>query len=260
MQLSEKEYKVMYIRSTDLEIPRWAYQRPLNVKRVKQIAKDFNERIANEPKVSLRNGHYYVFDGQHTIAARIHRNGGKPIAVLCKVYTGLTESDEATLFAEQNGYSAELTAGIKIRARIYAGDPIACGFLKATESTGIRLDYGQQLGKKRMGCIATAFGEYRRIGQEKYREALNILLDAWNGDPDSLRAETVLGMCRFVDLYEGEYDRNRLVRRLKGYDPVRIFREGRSMGGDMPGYKKYLYQVWSMYNGSSVKAALPIKF
>ena len=64
-------------------------------KRVELIAKDFNEYTANEPKVSFRNGRYYVTDGQHTIEARILRNGGKDPPILCKIYTGLTMQQEA---------------------------------------------------------------------------------------------------------------------------------------------------------------------
>ena len=120
-----RPFEEKMVSSALLEIPRNTYQRNLNPERVKRISHSFDERIANEPKVSLRNGHYYVFDGQHTIAARVERNGGKPLAILCKVYLGLSESDEATLFAEQNGFSAELTAGVKLRALIYAGDPVA---------------------------------------------------------------------------------------------------------------------------------------
>ena len=260
MKLPDKEYREMHIRSNELEIPRRAYQRPLNVNRVRQIAGDFDERVANEPKVSQRNGHYYVFDGQHTIAARVERNGGKPLAILCKVYQGLTESDEATLFARQTGYSAELGAGVWIRALIYAGDPIACQFMKVTESMGLTLDYSQQGGTGRIACIATAFHEFQKVGPEKYREALTILLDAWNGHRDSLRAETVTAMCEFVDLYEGEYNRKRMVKRFQGCDPILIFRKGRAMGDNLPGYKKYLYQVWALYNGTCVKNALPLKF
>ena len=33
-----------------------------------------------------------------------------------------------------------------------------------------------------------------------------------------------------------------------------------SMGDNLPGYKKYLYQVLLIYNGASKKAALPMKF
>ena len=260
MKINEKPYKEMYIRSDLLEIPRNTYQRELNTRRTKRIAKAFDERIANEPKVSLRNGHYYVFDGQHTIAARVERNGGRPLPILCKIYLGMTESDEATLFAQQTGESADLGAGVRIRAEIYAGDQNAMSFQKATESIGIRLDFDQKRGKKRLACVATAYDEYQKVGEENYKEALSLLLESWGGDPDSLRAETVTAMCRFVQLYKGEYDRKRLIQRFRKYDPITIFRDGRSMTSHMAGYKRYLHAVWTLYNGSSVKAALPLKF
>lgn len=96
-------YKLMEVSSRDLEIPD-AYQRKLNTERVAKIVAGFNERIANEPKVSFRDGHYYVFDGQHTIVARKHMNGNNDLPILCKVYYGMTEQDEALLFAMQTGY------------------------------------------------------------------------------------------------------------------------------------------------------------
>lgn len=58
----------MVINSKFLEVPRSYYQRHLNANRVKRIAAEFDERIANAPKVSYRDGHYYVFDGQHPAA------------------------------------------------------------------------------------------------------------------------------------------------------------------------------------------------
>ena len=76
------------------------------------------EIIEAEPKVSFRDGKYYVVNGQHTIEGRILRNGGEDLPILCKVYTGLTMEQEALLFAEQNGHSAPLTAGIKLRAKV----------------------------------------------------------------------------------------------------------------------------------------------
>lgn len=260
MKTDELSYREITLNSRQLEVPREAYQRELNTTRVHKIAAEFDERIANEPKVSCRNGHYYVFDGQHTIAARKHRNKGRDLPICCKVYYGLMESDEAMLFAQQTGASANLTAGSKIRALVFAGDPEATAFFKATESTGLRLDYGQQRGKKRLACIATAFKEFHKVGAERYREALSIILEAWDGDPDSLRSETVQGMIRFVDLYYGEYDRERLIKRCRRVDPLIIYREGKAMASNMPGFKKYTYQVLLTYNGSSKKSALPLKF
>lgn len=93
-------YQMMVIHSSKLIYPRELYQRGIQRKRVELIAKDFNEYTANEPKVSFRNGRYYVTDGQHTIEGRILRNGGRDLPILCKVYTGLTMEQEALFFAE----------------------------------------------------------------------------------------------------------------------------------------------------------------
>ena len=96
---SEALFRVSFC--AQLKIPRTTYQRELNEDRVRRIAAEFDERIANEPKVSCRDGRYYVFDGQHTIAARKLLNGGRDLPIRCKVFYGLTESDEALLFADK---------------------------------------------------------------------------------------------------------------------------------------------------------------
>ena len=79
------------------------YQRELRVNRVRRIAAKFDPCLLNPPKVSYRNGHYYVFDGQHTVAVLKLLNGGKDLMIRCIVYTGMTESEEALLFAQQTG-------------------------------------------------------------------------------------------------------------------------------------------------------------
>ena len=251
--------ETMLLSTRVLEVPRRTYQRELNPERVRKIAAAFDERIANEPKVSFRDGHFYVFDGQHTIAARIFLNKGKPVMIRCKVYRGLTEREEAILFAQQTGTSAKLSAGAKLRALVYGGDPEAIAFLKATEAAGLALDYGQSRGNHRIACIKTALSEFRHVGADVYTEALDLVRQAWGGSPDSLRAEILQGVIRFVAVYHDEYDSKRLVGRLRRFDPLVIYREGSAIG-NMPGYKRYLYQVFNIYNGSSRKNALELKF
>ena len=56
MKLQERTYREMTINSSQLIIPRETYQRELNPERVRKIVKEFDERVANEPKVSCRNG------------------------------------------------------------------------------------------------------------------------------------------------------------------------------------------------------------
>lgn len=260
MKTNQYNYKQMSLWASQLVIPRETYQRPFTSSRAKEIAEKFDERIANEPKVSYRDGRYFVFDGQHTVAARVMLNGGKDLPIRCKVYYGMTEKEEALLFAQQTGISAPLSAGARIRAEIFGDDPIAAAFFEANEAIGLQLDYDHARGLDRIGCIKTAFNAYKRIGEERYKEAMTILKTAWDGEPDSFRTENVLAITYFVDLYHDQYCPQRLVSQLHRSDPLTIYREGRAMGVNLSGYKKYLFQLLCIYNGNSKKYSLPMKF
>jgi len=253
-------YEERLISTAMLVIPRETYQRPFSMSRAQKIAAEFDERIANEPKVSFRNGTYYVFDGQHTIAARKILNDNQDIKVKCKVYYGMTEEEESLLFAQQTGVSAPLSAGARIRAEIFGNDPVAISFFEANEAIGIQLDYDQERGLDRIGCIKTAFDAYKRIGEERYKEAMTILKSVWDGEPDSFRVENVTAITYFVDLYHDQYCPRRLVTQLQRSDPMNIPREGKAIGVNLAGYKKYLFQLLCIYNGNSKKHSLPMKF
>ena len=206
-------YQMVVIHSSKLIYPRELYQRGIQRKRVELIARDFNEYTANEPKISFRNGRYYVTDGQHTIEARILRNGGKDLPILCKVYTGLTMQQEALFFAEQNGHAAPLTAGIKLRAKVVGEDALSMAFLAATNRVGLDFNYDSlQLSDYRISCVGTALKLYNQMGEKIYCEALRLIVDAWEGKPDSFRAAVLKGVMYFVEVYHGEFNEERLIR------------------------------------------------
>ena len=230
-------------------------------KRVELIAKDFNEYTANEPKVSFRNGRYYVTDGQHTIEARILRNGGKDLPILCKIYTGLTMQQEALFFAEQNGHAAPLTAGIKLRAKVVGEDAPSVAFLAATNRVGLDFNYDSlQLSDYRISCVGTALKLYNQMGEKIYCEALRLIVAAWEGKPDSFRASVLRGMMHFVELYHGEFSEERLIRALRSVHPMEIYRSGMDNPAKLPGWKKYVFPIYMAYNGKCRKDALPMKF
>ena len=139
----------------------------------------------------------------------------------------MTEQEEALLFAQQTGISERLSAGQKLRALIFAGEPAAVAFQQATELAGVHLSFEEGRGKQRISCIATAYHEFIRLGPE---------------------------------LYHSEYNKGRLIAKLRQVDAFTIFRLARTAGVSLPGKTKYLQQVYTIYNGGSRRAALPLKF
>ena len=172
----------------------------------------------------------------------------------------MTEQEEALLFAQQTGISERLSAGQKLRALIFAGEPAAVAFQQATELAGVHLSFEEGRGKQRISCISTAYHEFIRLGPELYIESLDVLLNAWDGEPDSMSSANLLGICRFVELYHSEYSKSRLIAKLRQVDAFTIFRLARTAGVSLPGKTKYLQQVYTIYNGGSRRAALPLKF
>ena len=218
-------------------------------------------RAGKHPKVSFRNGRYYVMDGQHTIEGCILLNGGEDRPILCKVYTGLTMEQEALLFAEQNGHSAPLSAGIKLRAKVVGGDAPSKAFVAATNRVGLSLNYdSMQLSDYRISCVGTALKLYDQLGEEIYCEALRHIVAAWEGRPDSFRAAVLRGVMYFVQLYHGQYSAERLVRALGGVHPMELYRISRDNPAKLPGWRRYVYPIYTTYNGKCRKDALPMKF
>lgn len=103
------------------------------------------------------------------------------------------------------------------------------------------------------------FAEFKRVGAEIYKEALTILLEAWDGDPDSLRAEIIQGIVHFVELYHGEYDQNRLIYSLRSYEPNLIYAAGKAEK-ELRGVKRYINIFYRIYNGRRKHDILPMKF
>lgn len=70
-------YVERIISTANLIIPRETYQRPFSMSRAQRIAAEFDERIANEPKVSFRDGKYFVLSAHYRCSQDFERQQGR---------------------------------------------------------------------------------------------------------------------------------------------------------------------------------------
>ncbi len=257
VSMIETVYNMMVLDSDQLNVPRRDYQRDKEDEKVSEIVADWDERVANEPKVSYRDGQYFVFDGQHTVLAREAMNNRQKVPILCKVYEGLTAQEEALLFAKQTGRSSKPSSGEVLKANVFGRDPHTLAFVRATESVGLILDHTRTRYERHLACVNTAKHAYSVFGEKIYVEALKIIVDAWNGISDSLRFEIVKAVTEFVNLYYDDYNHERLVNRLQKVGPI-MFRNYIICDVEHPKNKRYIHQIYKIYHRNG-KKLLPIK-
>ena len=63
-----------------------------------------------------------------------------------------------------------------------------------------------------------------------------------------------------LEVYHGQYSEERLVRALSGVHPMELYRVSRDNPAKLPGWRRYVYPIYTTYNGKCRKDALPMKF
>lgn len=224
-----------------------AYQRSINPGRVKQIAEHFNPLKVEPLKVSYRDGKYYIFDGQHTMRMLILRNGGEDLVVECRIYNGMTQRDEAELFAIQNDFEKAPDKNEKMKALLTAGDIEIVELKKAVEDAGFIFDFSKGQGYNKIICCGQVYKIFKKARAADFAAFLGIIKQSWDGIPDSLRKEIIGGMWIFYSTYKYELNANLAIKKFSKTNPIEIYRDGK-VYKNYPGDSKYAYMLTMIYN------------
>ncbi|MBQ3762436.1 MAG: hypothetical protein II875_10575 [Clostridia bacterium] len=229
-----------------------SYQRPIDAKRVARIVENFDARLVNPLKVSNRDGHFYVFDGAHTLAALKEVSKFENFMVPCMVFHGLTYEDEAYLFALQRGESKEVATAMRIRALILSGDPKAEDFRWRTEDAGFKLSASHSAAASTFACIEKLWRIYE-IDPELYSDALTLLMACWHGEKWSLAANIIGGVSVFLRAYGKEYNLNRFLKKVGAADQAAL---NKNKADDPRKDYCYAYAMYKLYNKGGGKGSL----
>ena len=246
-------YQFTRLPSTILESDT-TYQRPIDMKRVQRIVDNFDRRLVNPLKVSLRDGHYYVFDGAHTLSALKEVNKFDNFMVDCMLMHGLSYEDEAYLFALQRGESKEVATAARLKALLISNDAAAADFNARTEQAGFRLaSNGHTSANGTFGCVAKLWKIYED-GPELYSETLSLLMRLWHGEVWSFGANVIGGLAVFLRIYGSEINEARFMKQVGGADMLTLNRLKDSTARNKD--YAYAFAILKLYNKIGGKGAL----
>ena len=151
------------------------YQRDLDSRRAAKIAAEFDGDIFNEPKVSYRDGVYWCFNGQHSIAAWKILHNNKDIPVNCKVFKGMTWTEECDAFVKQNGIDKDPTTNERLRALYNAKNPDVVSMVNIATLCGFICDFATGQIRNRIVCTSTLFNCIKSTSSIKFNRTVVVL-------------------------------------------------------------------------------------
>ena len=151
-------------------------QRDLKPSRVAHLVSVFDLDDFGLPVVNLREGKYYIIDGQHRIEALKEwlGNGWEEQKVECRVYEGLSESEEADMFDRLNDVLA-VRAFDRFKNRVIAQRDVELRIYRIVESESLCISRDKVPGA--IGAVDTLRKVYMRSDGDTLARTLRIIRD-----------------------------------------------------------------------------------
>lgn len=194
--------------------------RPLDPRRVAEIARDFDPEAVGVLVVSARSdGTYVVLDGQHRRAALVRAGFGADQRVPCDVRHGLTLAQEAALFVRLNNTTKPLLIHRFLR-RVTAGDEAAAAIDAIARGAGFEVS--EHSGDGRIVAVAALEAVYAGRGPARghgpypdiLEGALRVLAGAYGHTADAVNGLLIQGVGLLIARYGDAVDRATLVAKL----------------------------------------------
>ena len=183
-------------------------QRELNEAWAEHLSLNFDLEKMATPVLNLRDGHFYIIDGQHTIEA-LKLIGWGDQQIECWVYQGLTTEEEAEKFLSLND-RRQVPSVPRFKAAVHAEREEESDIDRIVRAQGLVVTRDKVPGA--VGAVATLQRVYRRSDGKTLGRTLRIIRDAF-GDA-GLDAPIIDGLGHVCQRYNGQLDDAALIERL----------------------------------------------
>lgn len=183
-------------------------QRELNQARVDRIVADFDLEQMGTPTVNLRDGAFYVIDGQHRIEA-LKAMGWGDQQVQCWAYEGMSEEEEAETFLKLNDVLT-VDSFAKFRVGVQAGRQVECDIDRIVRANNLVVTRDAIPGA--VGAVGTLRRIYKRADAKTLSRTLRIARDAY-GDT-GLVAPVLDGLGLLCQRYNGSLNDSEAIDKL----------------------------------------------
>ena len=188
------------------------YQRCVKPEKVKKIADEWDDMLANLVYVSHRSdGFYYVMDGNHTRIA-YESIGGEELA--CRVFEDLTVEQEANLFDRLNTSQKKPTFNERLKAKARAGHPLEKSYFQLLDEANISYELYNGAHGCKIRCHNAIMNVYKKTTYTIMLRALIATRRAADGREEFYQTGLFPGLCSVIVMHP-EIDDQRLITLVK---------------------------------------------
>lgn len=202
-----RDARLRWVPIADMKVAPLA-QRELNMARVDRIAAGFDPEQVGNPTINMRDGSFYIIDGQHRVEA-MKLMGWDDQQIQCWTYEGLSEAEEAERFLKLND-TLTVDSFAKFRVAVTAGREVECDIERIVRANGLCVSRDSLPGAIR--AVGTLRRVYTRSSPKNLARTLRVIRDSF-GD-SGFEAPVIDGIGLLCHRYNGQLDDTVAVQRL----------------------------------------------
>lgn len=202
------------------------YQRITGGK-LKKLVKEWNKDYCNPLLVSYRDDRFYILDGQHRwLAAKSNNVECLP----CKIYVGLSKTEEAKIFARQDTCVTRLTPYDTYKANLIIGDVVDTAIRAVCAKYGVTVDKKRITKPANLNAVVAARQIYSSCGKDGLEWVFSVIYKSGWHKCRKAYGKVILNALRFTyEHYKASIKQNEsyIIDTLKENTPNSIIIKAR---------------------------------